>query len=71
MEKYIAMAKSAKDFSENADIQLFPNVAKAHINGLADMVLRLCCEIDRNIINEEHKKLNFDGKFDSGVLSNE
>jgi len=47
LEQFIAMAKSAKDFaaSDNDIIVRFPNVAKAHIDGLADMILRLTVEV--------------------------
>lgn len=57
LEKYIALAKSAKDYAnENNDIIIrFPNVAKAHINGLADMVLRLSVEIQNNELDKMQK----------------
>lgn len=46
LEKYIGMAKTAKEFAEDKDmIVRFGNVAKAHINGLSDMILRLCVEV--------------------------
>jgi len=46
LEKYIGLAKNAKDYAiETDNIVRFPNVAKAHINGLSDMVLKLIVEI--------------------------
>ena len=46
LEKYIGLAKNAKDYAiETDNIVRFPNVAQAHINGLSDMVLRLIVEI--------------------------
>jgi hypothetical protein len=46
LEQYIAMAKTAKDFTKQDDAMVrFPDVAKAHINGLADMILRLSVEV--------------------------
>ena len=45
LEKYVAMAKSAKDFASSELVNTHPNTAKAHIDGLADMVLRLVIEV--------------------------
>lgn len=46
LEQYIEMAKTAKNFTQQDDaIVRFPEVAKAHINGLADMILRLSIEV--------------------------
>lgn len=47
LEQYVATAKAAKVFInlDNDVVIKYSETAKAHINGLADMVLRLTIEV--------------------------
>ena len=52
IEKYIGMTKIAKDFCSDSDACVrFPNVAKAHINGLSELLLRL----SEKVIEDKNK----------------